>query len=65
MKERQNTKYNHRDFDLQDRFINIDSTFNQAFPCYFKETDELIAILFKSDRYWREKAEAIAVFFLP
>ncbi len=32
MKERQNTKDNHRDFDLQDRFINIDSTFNHAFP---------------------------------
>jgi len=32
MNERQNTKDNHRDFDLQDRFINIDSTFNQAFP---------------------------------
>ena len=26
MKERQNTKDNHRDFNLQDRFINIDST---------------------------------------
>ena len=32
MKERLNTKDHHRDFDLQDRFINIDSTFNQAFP---------------------------------
>jgi len=30
-KERQNTKYNHQGFNLQDRFINIDSTFNQVF----------------------------------
>jgi len=31
MKERRNIKDNHRNCDLQDRFINIDSTFNQVF----------------------------------
>ena len=37
MKERPNTKDNHLDFDLQDRFINIDSTFNQVFAACFRK----------------------------
>jgi len=37
MKERLNTKDNHLAFDLQDRFINIDSAFNQAFAACFKK----------------------------